>query len=99
MARHTAPLLHQVLPGRPRRAKSGNRGCRRDGLTAAEFFAGQGCTVLLVSLRAHGDSSGEFNDLGYSAWRDVAAAVAFLEKECPGRRIIVNGLCTLAVRL
>jgi dipeptidyl aminopeptidase/acylaminoacyl peptidase len=42
----------------------GYRGCRRDGLPAAEFFAGQGCTVLLVSLRAHGDSSGEVNDFG-----------------------------------
>jgi alpha-beta hydrolase superfamily lysophospholipase len=69
----------------------GNRGCRRDGLTAAEFFAGQGCTVLLVSLRAHGDSSGEVNDFGYSARRDVVVAVEFLEKERPGRRIIVNG--------
>jgi alpha-beta hydrolase superfamily lysophospholipase len=69
----------------------GNRGCRRDGLTAAEFFAGQGCSVLLVSLRAHGDSSGEVNDFGYCARRDVVAAVEFLENERPGRRIIING--------
>src|SRR5260370_13104745 len=59
----------------------GNRGCRRDGLMAAEFFACQDCTVLLVSLRAHGDSSGEVNDFGYSARRDVVVAVEFLEKE------------------
>jgi uncharacterized protein len=69
----------------------GNRGCRRDGLLAAEFYAGQGCSVLLVSLRAHGDSSGEVNDFGYSARHDVVAAVQFLEKERPGRRIVVNG--------
>jgi dipeptidyl aminopeptidase/acylaminoacyl peptidase len=59
----------------------GNRGCRRDGLTAAEFFAGQGCSVLLVSLRAHGDSTGEINDFGYSARHDVVATVEFLEKK------------------
>jgi alpha-beta hydrolase superfamily lysophospholipase len=69
----------------------GNRGCRRDSLPAAEFFAGQNCAVLLVSLRAHGDSTGEVNDFGYSARHDVIAAVQFLEKEHPGLPIIVNG--------
>jgi alpha-beta hydrolase superfamily lysophospholipase len=69
----------------------GNRGCRRNGLLAAEFFARQGCSVLLVSLRAHGDSTGEINDFGYSARRDVIAAVEFVEKERPGRPIIING--------
>src|SRR5262249_49183846 len=69
----------------------GNRGCRGDGLPAAEFFAGRGCAVLLVSLRAHGDSTGAVNDFGFSARRDVVAAVAFLEKERPGRPILLNG--------
>jgi uncharacterized protein len=69
----------------------GNRGCRRDGLPAAEFYAERGCSVLLVSLRAHGDSSGAVNDFGYSARRDVVGAVSFLERERPGRPIIVNG--------
>jgi alpha-beta hydrolase superfamily lysophospholipase len=69
----------------------GNRGCRGDGLTAAEFYAGQGCAVLLVSLRAHGDSTGEVNDLGYSARHDVVVAVEFVEKERPGRPVILNG--------
>jgi len=57
----------------------------------AEFFAGHGCTVLLVSLRAHGDSSGQVNDFGYSARRDVVAAVEFLEKQRPGERVILSG--------
>jgi pimeloyl-ACP methyl ester carboxylesterase len=69
----------------------GNGGCRRDGLPSAEFFGEQGCAVLLVSLRAHGDSTGEVNDFGYSARHDVVAAVEFLEKERPGRRIIIDG--------
>ena len=69
----------------------GNGGCRRNSLAAAEFYARHGCSVLMVSLRAHGDSSGAVNDIGYSARHDVVAAVAFLERERPGRRIIVHG--------
>src|SRR5207248_5876850 len=69
----------------------GNRGCRRDGLPSAEFFAAHDCSVLLVSLRAHGDSTGDINDFGYSARHDVVAAVEFLEKERPGQRIIIEG--------
>jgi alpha-beta hydrolase superfamily lysophospholipase len=70
----------------------GNRGCRHDVLPAAEFFAKEGCAVLLVSLRAHGDSTGESNDFGYSARRDVIAAVEFLEKKRPGRPIVIKGI-------
>jgi pimeloyl-ACP methyl ester carboxylesterase len=84
-------LLHGPADGPSVLILHGNRGCRRDGLLAAEFFAGQGCSVLLVSLRAHGDSTGTVNDFGYSARHDVVAAVEFLEKERPGRRLLVDG--------
>jgi pimeloyl-ACP methyl ester carboxylesterase len=47
--------------------------------------------VLLVSLRAHGDSTGQINDFGYSARHDVVAAVDFLEKQRPGSRILIEG--------
>ena len=57
----------------------------------AELLAAEGCTVLLVSLRAHGDSTGEFNDIGYSARHDVIAAVEFLERYRPGKPIVVLG--------
>src|SRR5262249_52034256 len=46
---------------------------------------------LLVSLRAHGDSTGEVNDFGYGARHDVTAAVAWAEKNHPHRPIIVWG--------
>ncbi len=69
----------------------GNGDCRSKALPLAQFFAGQKCSVLLVSLRAHGDSSGEVNDIGYSARHDVVAAVSFLEGRRPGRRIIIQG--------
>ena len=57
----------------------GNGGSRANCLDRAAILAGQGCTVLLVSLRAHGDSTGDFNDIGYSARHDIIAAIDFLE--------------------
>jgi pimeloyl-ACP methyl ester carboxylesterase len=69
----------------------GYRGCRRDCLAQAELLAEVGCPSLLISLRAHGDSTGEFNDVGYSAQRDVIAAVGWLEDRYPGRPIIIWG--------
>ncbi len=70
----------------------GNGGSRRNSLPLAELFSSQGCSVLAVSLRAHGDSSGEFNDIGYSARHDVVAAVEYLEHERPGRPIVIQGI-------
>jgi pimeloyl-ACP methyl ester carboxylesterase len=84
--------FHRGRPGTPCViVLHGNRGCRAAGLPAAEFFARQGCAVLLVSLRAHGDSTGAVNDFGYSARHDVVATVEFLECQRPGLPILVNG--------
>ena len=69
----------------------GNKGSRWNSLTRAEIFASQGWGVLMISLRAHGDSSGDFHDVGLSAQRDVVAAVEFLEARRPGRPIVVMG--------
>jgi pimeloyl-ACP methyl ester carboxylesterase len=69
----------------------GNGGCRIACLGRAELLAAEGCAVLLVSLRAHGDSTGEFNDIGYSARQDVITAVEFLERRRPDRPIVVLG--------
>ncbi len=70
----------------------GNGGSRANCLGLAEFLAADGCTVLLVSLRAHGDSTGEFNDIGYSARHDIVAAVDFLERRRPGKPIVIHGI-------
>ncbi len=59
----------------------GNGDSRISELPLAEFFAKRGCSVLLLSLRAHGDSTGEFNDIGYGARHDVVAAVDYLEQQ------------------
>jgi pimeloyl-ACP methyl ester carboxylesterase len=70
-------------PGRPGRTPvvllHGNGGCRADCLGQAEFLAAAGHPVLLVTLRCHGDSSGDRNDFGRSARHDVVAAVGWLE--------------------
>jgi pimeloyl-ACP methyl ester carboxylesterase len=69
----------------------GNGGSRIQCLSRAQMLAAEGCTLLLVSLRAHGDSTGQRNDIGYSARHDVLAAVEFLERCRPGRPILIHG--------
>lgn len=69
----------------------GNGGSRASSLGLAEFLVAERCSVLAISLRAHGDSTGDTNDFGWSARSDVIAAVAFLEKRRPGRPIVIEG--------
>jgi alpha-beta hydrolase superfamily lysophospholipase len=70
----------------------GNKGSRASSLQRAEFLASAGYPVLMISLRAHGDSTGDFNDIGFSARHDVVAAVEFLEQKHPGRSVVVMGV-------
>jgi alpha-beta hydrolase superfamily lysophospholipase len=50
-----------------------------------------GFPMLAVTLRAHGDSSGETTDAGWSSRADVLAAVAWVEAQRPGTRIVLDG--------
>ena len=71
----------------------GNGGGRSHCLSRAELLARDlGCATMLISMRAHGDSTGGFNDIGLGARRDVIAAVDFLEARRPGRPIVVAGV-------
>ncbi|VTU02156.1 Uncharacterized protein OS=Cystobacter fuscus DSM 2262 GN=D187_000964 PE=4 SV=1: Abhydrolase_5 [Gemmataceae bacterium] len=69
----------------------GNGGSRSAGLAEAKLVARAGHPVLMVSLRAHGDSTGEVNDFGFSARYDVIAAVEWLRERHPGRPVVVWG--------
>ena len=69
----------------------GNGGCRGHLLGPVERVAADGCSVLMLTLRAHGDSDGDHNDIGWSARRDVAAAVGWLREQHPGRPVVVWG--------
>lgn len=64
---------------------------RASRLGAAGILAERGCAVLLVTLRAHGDSSGDGDDYGWSARNDVIAAVEWLEARRPGSRVLLHG--------
>jgi alpha-beta hydrolase superfamily lysophospholipase len=47
--------------------------------------------ALALTFRAHGDSSGDTNDVGSSARADVIAGVEFIERNAPSARIVVIG--------
>jgi alpha-beta hydrolase superfamily lysophospholipase len=69
----------------------GNGGSRWNCLSRAEMLRKSGYPVLMVSLRAHGDSSGDYNDFGYGARVDVVSAIEYLERRRPGRPVVVRG--------
>jgi uncharacterized protein len=69
----------------------GNGGTRAQMLPVMRWLGEERFTVLAISLRAHGDSTGQQNDFGWSARHDVVAAVEFLRREYPGRPIAIVG--------
>ena len=96
-ARDGAELGAWYVPGRVDAPSvlllHGNGGSRKHSLSRAEMLlAERGCSVLMVSLRAHGDSTGDYNDIGYGARHDVVAAVEWLERRNPGRPIVIHGM-------
>jgi uncharacterized protein len=70
----------------------GNQNDRSQCLPYAHLFHELGCGTLLITMRAHGDSSGELNDFGYGGRFDVMAAVEFLQKHAVGRPILLFGI-------
>jgi uncharacterized protein len=69
----------------------GNGGCRSSCLFQAEMLAAEHYPILMITQRAHGDSTGDVNDFGYSARYDVIAAVDWLQQRRPGKPIAVFG--------
>lgn len=70
----------------------GNQNDRSQCLPYAQLFHELGCGTLLITMRAHGDSSGEWNDFGYGGRLDVVAAVEFLKQHAAGRPILLFGI-------
>ena len=83
------------IDGRPEKPTvvflHGNSSCRSNCLPIGEALAADGDSVLLVTMRAHGDSTGSVNDFGYGARYDVMAAIEWLERNHPDRGIVVWG--------
>ncbi len=71
----------------------GRTGCRSnpDKLDLMIWLCQQDYSVMAISLRAHGDSTGEIDDFGYSSRNDVVAAVEFLRQRDADGRIVVVG--------
>ena len=69
----------------------GNGGSRSSSLETMKLLAENEFSVMAISLRCHGDSSGDLNDFGWSARHDVVASVEFLRREFPGQPIYVVG--------
>jgi uncharacterized protein len=84
-----------LVRGKPNNASvlllHGNSTSRGSMLQVMEWLAKADFTVMAISLRAHGDSTGDVNDLGWSARHDVKAAVEFLEQTCAQRPIYIVG--------
>jgi fermentation-respiration switch protein FrsA (DUF1100 family) len=52
---------------------------RTKTLEHAVMLAGNGYGVLMIDLRGYGESEGSPNSMGWTGYRDIPAAVAFLE--------------------
>lgn len=70
----------------------GNGASRSALVGRAIHLRAMGCDVLSISLRAHGDSDGEWNDLGLSARHDVTAAVRAMRAANPDRPVVLFGV-------
>ena len=68
-----------------------NGASRSSAVTRTGPFLAAHCAVMLISMRAHGDSTGTRNDFGYSARHDVVAAVNRLKERFPRSSIVVQG--------
>lgn len=70
---------------------------RREGLFGSYFYAipytKKGLSVLVIDPRAHGDSDGEFNTVGFEEHADAIAWVQFLQEECGIRSVVFHGIC------
>lgn len=83
------------LPGSPQFSTivlvHGNGGHRMSCWHRAMLLHRRGYPVLLITCRAHGDSTGSLNDFGYGARHDVVATVRWLQKREARRPIVIWG--------
>jgi alpha-beta hydrolase superfamily lysophospholipase len=63
-------------------------------LSRARLLSRRGFSVLLIDLQAHGETPGAAITLGSRESTDVVAALAWLRRTAPGRRVGVIG-CSL----
>ena len=59
-------------------------------LGRAEFYSQRGFNVVLVDLRAHGESEADYLTAGMLEQHDVAATIDFSRNLFPGQRIVID---------
>ena len=69
----------------------GRGGSRTSNMPMMAMLADLGLTVLSVTQRAHGDSSGALCDVGLSSSLDVIAAVKLLHQRFPKHPVFILG--------
>lgn len=70
----------------------GHHADRSANLSRARLFHELGCGCMLITMRGHGDSTGDLDDFGYGGRLDVMAAIEFLKMQAPGRPILLVGM-------
>ncbi|MGH7315848.1 MAG: alpha/beta hydrolase, partial [Candidatus Rokuibacteriota bacterium] len=70
------------------------RGDRSSMLSRARLLVRRGFSVALIDLQAHGETPGSAISFGWREAADVRSALAWLDREAPGRRVGVIG-CSL----
>jgi len=70
----------------------GNGASRSEMRAVADALCRDGYAVLPVTVRAHGDSEGERNDIGWSARLDVIAAAEEARRRAPDLPVVVYGV-------
>lgn len=63
---------------------------RREMLDRARFLYGEGYSVLLIDMQAHGETAGEYLTFGYLESIDVERAVKFIRERIDGRVGIIG---------
>lgn len=72
---------------------SGRTESLRYGYYFAIPYAAAGYNVLVFDPRAHGESDGEFNTVGFEESGDALAWAAFLHDELGMRKVLFHGIC------
>lgn len=70
----------------------GIRASRRMMIPRAKFLQSLGFSLLLIDLRAHGESGGDIITLGLHEANDVEAGLQFLRREVPGEKLGIIGV-------
>lgn len=65
--------------------------CKETQFNRATTLADQGYAALLLDLRAHGESEGQFNTFGHKEKYDIVSTVDMLLHLFPGRRVGIWG--------